>query len=114
MGEKAVNTDDHLKMLNAITDQLLAIFPIGSQWYDAGQDDILTVIGHVRPLGIVLTPDNRPGEGTRIGHAELLQGRLIPTGDGEYSRKRFMDYPEEARRAQSEYKTIINGLKMWA
>lgn len=103
---------EYLNSLNKLIDSILEIFPIGSKWYDAAQDDSVTVVGHVRRLGIILTPDNRSGEGTRMGHAELLQGRLIPHGDADACRKRFREYPQEARQAQSEYEAITKGLRM--
>ncbi len=43
----------HLDELARIEKQLVALFPAGSEWYDARNDDSIRVLGVIRGRGVI-------------------------------------------------------------
>ena len=63
--------------LGAISEEIVKLFPIGSEWYDSQQDSMGKVVMHFAPRGIILDGGLGPGL-TRIPVGHLVDGRLLP------------------------------------
>ncbi len=94
----------------------MSIYPLGSEWYHPGQDDICVVVAHFTPRGIIClqkgpsTPEE-PSY-TRFGYGDLVTNCLIvPRMGGWYHEYRNIREKEEYAY-QKLIDTLPNG-KMW-
>jgi hypothetical protein len=113
-----------------LKDQILALFPIGSEWYDCGQDTFGAVVLHFKPRGIILrSSDHRDlvrfdqlldGDLVRFGYDQLLDGQLVAprAHPGTYEETDFAKYRERQRQMTDEYLAALaaaglNEARVW-
>ena|ERR1700751_3913681 len=87
----------------AIKDQILELFPVGSRLYDCRNDTLGTVVLHFKPRGIVLRESG--GDLMRYSYDQLLAGQLIaPTNK---SHEAFAGYRQRLKRINAEYEEAL-------
>jgi len=85
--------------LDQIKDQILAMFPVGSEWYDCVQDSCGKISHHFKPWGVVMRWTG--GSLTVYPYGDLLQGRLIKPRMGGW----YHQYRAEKKDIQEQYET---------
>lgn len=89
--------------LDALKEPILALFPVGTQWYDCRNDTRGTVVLHFTPRGIILRESC--GDLVRYSYDQLLAGQLIePTNK---SHDAFAAYRHRLRRVDAEYTAAL-------
>lgn len=85
--------------------QILAHYPIGSEWYDCGQDNGGKVILHIESRGILLRSWGDPSSLLAFGYHALLAlpARLITPRDGGY----YFQWREEREAEAERYMALL-------
>ncbi len=109
----------HLDELARIEQQLVALFPVGSDWYDARNDDGIRVLGVIPGRGVVFEVPAR-NELTRKTWGQLLNGAAIPVSEviPEPAGTFFERYHQLEKRIDTASEEFIrthgNSREMWS
>lgn len=96
--------------LQTIREAILAKFPVGSEWYDCDHDELVTILFHYPPRGLVARWHT--GDVVRYAHGQLITDQLIPlvrNGGNEFQAR-----IEENKRIDVEFEALLesHGLKI--
>ena len=102
--------------IEEITDQIFALFPVGSKWYDCRQDDVAVVQAHFRPRGLLLksvTMNPPLPDLTTVGFTDLLNGRLVPY-ETAVVENAFHGYAKAQKEADVDFQKLVGDRPVWS
>jgi hypothetical protein len=100
--------EEHEAKLKTLREAILAVYPIGSEWYDANQDDIVIIHKHFPSRGVITKSYNRD-DYSRFSYSELLTLTLVVPREGGW----FDKYRKLQEQYDIEYKELTKDIKIW-
>jgi hypothetical protein len=94
--------------ISQLRDKVLALYPIGSKWYDCANDSTGVVELHFPPRGIILEDGPRRLRRLRLsGSADRTVGRAADRGPG------YHEYRAAQAQVRVDYKTLFGNRTVW-